>query len=304
MVFADLICSRPEVVSTMRLLLIAQDSQLTQILQQCLTRDRYIVDLASDGELGWEYTQSNIYDLLLIEIDLPQTPGIRLCERLRGRGCHTPILLIAAENGSHDGIRGLDVGADDYWLKSANLEELQARVRALLRRQKTAIAMVLTAGALCLDPYTHQVTYDNQPLTLTPKEYAILELFLRHPQQIFSCQQMIAQLWSLDDPPQAESVKSHIKSLRQKLKQVGAVHWIENIYGMGYRFNVPVAAIPAIPDDQPLDVISLTPLPQPRNCLSSDSQTIPFNPRLRDKNKGFGNERSQAYPYRLYEESQ
>ncbi|MHC0061307.1 response regulator [Nostoc sp. UIC 10890] len=221
----------------MRILLIEDDEILASVLLQSLTQQHYAVEIARDGQIGWEYAQSTNYDLILTDVGLPKLDGITLCQRLRSSGRSTPILLITAKDETSDRIRGLDAGADDYLIKPLNLGELQARVRALLRRGDTPRPPVLEVGALRLDPSICEVTYDNQVLDLTPKEYSLLELLLRNPLRVFSRGDIIEHLWTFDDPPQEETVKSHIKWLRHKLKVVGAVDWIENVYGLGYRLN-------------------------------------------------------------------
>jgi diguanylate cyclase (GGDEF)-like protein len=221
----------------MRILLIEDDEVLASVLLQSLSQQHYAVEIARDGQIGWEYAQGTNYDLILTDVGLPKLDGITLCQRLRSSGCSTPILLITAKDETNDRIRGLDAGADDYLIKPLNLGELQARVRALLRRGDTPRPPVLEVGALRLDPSICEVTYDNQVLDLTPKEYSLLELLLRNPLRVFSRGDIIEHLWTFDDPPQEETVKSHIKWLRHKLKVVGAVDWIENVYGLGYRLN-------------------------------------------------------------------
>ncbi|MBD2561803.1 MULTISPECIES: response regulator [Nostoc] len=221
----------------MRILLIEDDEILASVLLQSLTQQHYAVEIAQDGQIGWEYAQGTNYDLILTDVGLPKLDGITLCQRLRSSGCSTPILLITAKDETSDRIRGLDAGADDYLIKPLNLGELQARVRALLRRGDTPRPPVLEVGALRLDPSICEVTYNNQVLDLTPKEYSLLELLLRNPSRVFSRGDIIEHLWTFDDPPQEETVKSHIKWLRHKLKVVGAVDWIENVYGLGYRLK-------------------------------------------------------------------
>lgn len=228
----------------MRILLIEDDVILADVLVQSLTRLRYLVDRVEDGQLGWEYAQSATYDLILMDVGLPKLDGISLCERLRRQGYSTPILLMTAKDEQHGGfaslqerIRGLDAGADDYLIKPVNLEELQARLRALLRRGEVSPSTIIKFGQLSLDPKSCEVTYYEKPISLTPKEYSLLELFMRNPSRVFSRGHLIEQLWSFEDTPQEDSVKAHIKGLRQKLKTAGAVDWVENVYGLGYRFN-------------------------------------------------------------------
>lgn len=220
----------------MRILIVEDDEAIANLVAQSLKAHHYAVDIADDGLIGWECAESTTYDLILLDVDLPKLDGISLCQQLRDRRCETPILLMTAKNATEHRIRGLDAGADDYLVKPIDLGELQARVRALLRRGVVG-ASLLEVGDLRLDPQSCQVTYAKELLSLTPKEYSLLELFLRHPARVFSCGDIIEHLWTFDDPPQEDSVKSHIKGLRQKLKAVGAINWIENVYGLGYRLN-------------------------------------------------------------------
>lgn len=221
----------------MRILLVEDDEVLVSVLLQSLNSQHYVVDAVEDGQTGWEYAQSTSYNLIVMDVGLPKLDGIALCQRLRAGSCSSPILLITAKDASTDRIRGLDAGADDYLLKPLDLGELQARVRALLRRGAVERTPILQVGELSLDPSCCQVSYAGKPLELTPKEYNLLELFLRNPSRVFSRGQIIEHLWTFDDPPLEDSVKAHIKGLRHKLKVAGAVDWIENVYGLGYRLS-------------------------------------------------------------------
>lgn len=224
----------------MRILIVEDDESLAEALAQALTDQLYVVDVVSDGETGWIQSQFLEYDVILMDVMLPQLDGINLCKQLRARGNGTPILMLTARNSTSDKIAGLDAGADDYLIKPVDLSELLARIRALLRRGSSTSPPILEWGDLRLDPSTHQVTYDHKPLNLTAKEYSLLELFLRHPRRLLSRSFMIENLWSLDDPPGDDTVKVHIKSLRHKLKAVLAPSdFIETVYGVGYRLKPP-----------------------------------------------------------------
>ena len=225
----------------MRILLIEDDEILIDRLTEVLTSQRYVVDAVSTGQLGWEYAQDTSYDLVITDVGLPGLDGITLCQRLRNQGHTVPVLLMTAKDAPDERIRGLDAGADDHLTKPLNLAEFLARVRALLRRGEVIAETVLSAGLLKLDPMSCQVTYGDHPLKLTPKEYSLLELFLRNPGRVFSRAHIINHLWNFDDPPLEDSVKAHIKGLRRKLKQVGVADWIANVYGIGYRFQQPQA---------------------------------------------------------------
>ncbi len=221
----------------MRILLIEDDEILTRVLVGALQQQRYIVDTVDDGRFGSEYAQSGTYDLLLIDVGLPRLDGISICQQLRNDGDKTPILLMTAKDAPDEKIRGLDAGADDHLTKPLEIGELQARLRALLRRGEVSPTTVLEMGQLWLDPVSCEVLYAEQLLKLTPKEYSLLELFLRNPARVFSRGHIIEHLWTFDDPPLEDSVKAHVKGLRQRLKKAGADGWIENVYGMGYKLS-------------------------------------------------------------------
>ncbi|MHC0067725.1 response regulator [Nostoc sp. UIC 10890] len=223
----------------MRILLVEDDDLLAQAVARYLTKQNYVVDIAPDGEAGWELVNVCHYDLIVLDIVLPKLDGISLCRQLRQSGYQMLILLLTAKDTKTDKVIGLDTGADDYVVKPFDFQELSARIRALLRRGNTSLPPVLEWGALRLDPSTCEVTYADIALNLTAKEFSLLDLFLRNNQRIFSRSAIVDQLWSTEkDPPEENTIKSHIKSLRQKLKAAGANYdFIETVYGMGYRLK-------------------------------------------------------------------
>ncbi|MCS6814356.1 MAG: response regulator [Cyanobacteria bacterium] len=223
----------------MRILLVDDDEILTQAIARQLASQPYAVDIAADGEAGWDFAQATTYDLVVLDINLPKLDGIQLCQRLRDHKYTNPILLLTAKGESSDKVMGLDAGADDYVVKPCTIEELCARIRALLRRRSATSSPVLTWGYLRLDPSTCEVTYKNQPLNLSPKEYGLLELLLRNPQRIFSSSSILEHLWGFEDAPSEETVRTHVKRLRRKLKALGAENLIDTVYGMGYRLKSP-----------------------------------------------------------------
>ncbi|HHP7231322.1 MAG TPA: response regulator [Xenococcaceae cyanobacterium] len=221
----------------MRILVVDDDEILVGLLTESLNRQNHVIDVAEDGELAWEYLQSLEYELVLLDIDLPRLDGVSLCAKIRAESYGIPILLMTAKAAKSDRIRGLDAGADDYLTKPLDLEELNARIRALSRRKEVIPTSVLEINGLTLDPTSCQVSYQRQPIKLTAKEYSLLELLMRNPARVFSRSQILDRIWTFDDPPLEESVKAHIKGLRKKLKQAGIIGWIENVYGIGYRLN-------------------------------------------------------------------
>lgn len=222
----------------MRILLIENDPKLSGFLKNGLTQQRYVVDSASDCSVGWDLMTAISYDLVLLDVKLPKSDAISFCHRLRSMNSSVPILLITARGTSDDGTKGLDAGADDSIAQPIDLNELFARIRALLRRGRVLPSVVLEWGALRLNPNRCEVTYNNVPLSLTPKEYGMLELLLRNNQRVYSRAAILNQLWSFDDElPGEDTVKAHIKGLRQKLRVVGAANLIETVYGLGYRLN-------------------------------------------------------------------
>lgn len=230
----------------MRILLVDDDEQLMDILADQLIAQRYAIDVANTGEIGREFVRLFNYDLVVLDLVLPDINGIDLCRQLRTEGFKMPIMLLSACDRHSDKVKGLDAGADDYVVKPFNFEELTARIRALLRRDIQESDPKLHWQELSLDPKNHEVKFADQPLQLTPKEYALIELFMRHPQQVFSPSAIIDNLWSGEDPPGEEAVRTHIKGLRQKLKKAGlAKDTIQTVYGVGYRLKLPVENTPS-----------------------------------------------------------
>ncbi|MEO1006757.1 MAG: response regulator transcription factor [Cyanobacteria bacterium J06638_38] len=222
----------------MRILLVEDDFNLAETLAEAITDQRYVVDVANDGESALDYIQALDYDLILLDVMLPDLDGIDLCQKLRSQGHQMPILMITALDTISDKITGLDAGADDYIIKPVDLGELFARIRAQLRRGSTSGAPILEWGVLQFNPSTYEVSYDAHPIHLTPKEYSILELLLRNGRRVLSRSVIIDSIWSLEAPPDEDTVKVHIRSLRQKLRKVGASgDFIETVHGLGYRLN-------------------------------------------------------------------
>jgi DNA-binding response OmpR family regulator len=228
-----------------KILLVEDDRATYTLLEQALAA-HYQIEVATDGRSALALAEQETYDLLILDLGIPQVDGLQVCQQLRSQNDQTLILLLTAQDQASDRILGLDAGADDYVVKPFHLPELLARIRALLRRGRfTAAATHLTWGAIEYNGLTHEIRYGGQRLRLTPKEHRILELLLSNPQRIFSRSTMIDQLWELGDPPTESAISSHIKAIRQKLKAAGAQQdLIETIYGFGYRLRSIESALP------------------------------------------------------------
>jgi DNA-binding response OmpR family regulator/HPt (histidine-containing phosphotransfer) domain-containing protein len=234
----------------MKILVVEDDEFTAGALASILGKHRYSVEVASDGQAAWDLVQAFGYDLILLDVMLPKLDGISLCQKMRTEGYRMPILLLTGRDSSHDKAIGLDAGADDYVIKPFSEEELMARIRALLRRGGPTAQPVLAWGGLHLDPSTCQVSHGTQLLSLTPKEYGILELFLRNHHRVFNCGMIIEHLWSYEEAPGEEAVRTHIKGLRHKLKAAGVpTDPIETVYGIGYRLK-PLGSACAETDKQ------------------------------------------------------
>jgi DNA-binding response OmpR family regulator len=222
----------------MRILLVEDDRRISKPLAEDLRHQHHVVDVVEDGIAGWEAAQCVAYDLILLDLMLPQLDGIRLCNRLRAAKSQALILMLTARDTTSDKIIGLDAGADDYLIKPFELEELAARIRALARRSPETKPPILAHGQLTLDPSTCHVRYAGELLALTPREYMILEYFLRSPSQVLTRSLLLAQLWEFDQSSGEETIKTHIANLRRKLKAAGSSEdLIETVYGLGYRLH-------------------------------------------------------------------
>jgi DNA-binding response OmpR family regulator len=222
----------------MKILLVEDDDILASAMSDVLTKQQYVIDLATDGEVGWQNAIHGNYDLMLLDVMLPKRDGVSLCQQLRQAGHQMPILLLTAKDSTTDKVLGLDAGADDYLVKPFDFSELTARIRALMRRGSGSPTPILEWGDLRLDPSLCEVTYRGCFMNLTSTEYRLLELFLRNSHHTFSRSAIVDHLWNLNDPPQEATIKSYIKTLRQKLNKVGApTDLIETVYGLGYRLK-------------------------------------------------------------------
>ena len=222
----------------MKILIVEDDEPIAKTLENLLRDRYYIIDCATDGELGWEFVEAYDYDLILLDINLPKLNGIEFCKRLRSAENQTPVLLLTALDSSDKKVIGLDAGADDYVVKPFEISELLARIRVLLRRRDSLEAQIIQWEKLSLNSTTHEATYGGEILNLTPKEYRLLELFLRSGNRVLTREIILDRLWDVEEAPSENAICAHIKDLRRKLKKAGAnANLIETVYGVGYRLK-------------------------------------------------------------------
>ena len=225
----------------MKILLIEEDVVVIAAVNRSLSAYRYVVDTVTDGETGWTYATTFEYDLIVLDVCLPKLDGLSFCHRFRAEGYLAPILFLTAKGSSLDKVEGLDAGADDYMVKPFDGDELSARIRALLRRSSASPFPQMAWGDLVLNPSTCEVSYREHPLTLTTKEYELLELFLRDCHCVFSAEEILDRLWSSEEFPAEATVRSHLRRLRKKLSAAGAPpDFIATIHGRGYFLKTPL----------------------------------------------------------------
>lgn len=231
----------------MRILLVDDDEALMESLTQRLIHQRYAVDIATNGASARSYLDLFNYDLVVLDLMLPDGDGIEFCREFRSAGYRNPVMILTATESTPEKVKALDAGADDYIVKPFSFDELCARIRALLRRDSQGLPPILHWGPLALDPSTCEVSYHHQPLRLTPKEFAMMELFLRHPHRVYSLSSIIDDLWSFEDPPGEDAIRTHIKGLRRKLKLAGGPKdLVKTVYGLGYRLNEKMPELLAV----------------------------------------------------------
>ncbi len=215
------------------LLLIEDDEGIVRFLSRALTYEGYQVDVATDGEAGLALARANMPDLVILDWMLPGMDGIEVARRLRAMG-DVLILMLTAKTSVADRVQGLDMGADDYMTKPFNMDELLARIRALLRRSRQEEPKVYRFADLELDTGTHEARRGERVIPLTAKEYELLELFMRHPRQVLTREQIYEQVWQYDFGAASNLLEVYIRYLRRKLEEGGEPRLIHTLRGVGY----------------------------------------------------------------------
>ena len=223
----------------MRLLVVEDESRLALLLKRGLEEQGYSVDVTGDGsEALWLATETD-YDAIVLDVMLPSLDGLEVTRRLRASRRWAPVLLLTARDGVDDRVRGLDAGADDYLVKPFSFAELAARLRALVRRGRVERPVVLEVGDLRLDPANRQAWRGQTELELSPKEFALLELFLAHPGEVLTRTRILEHVWDFAYDPASNVVDQYVGYLRRKIDRPFGRADLETVRGVGYRLRKP-----------------------------------------------------------------
>jgi two-component system OmpR family response regulator len=218
----------------MHILVVEDDPAMAELLQSALSEEGYLATLASDGAQALQLGQASRFDLILLDLMLPGINGFEIVQRLRKARIQTPILVLTARDAPADIVKALDCGADDYLTKPFSLKVLLARVRAVSRRGEIPQPLCLQAGNLTLNTATRQVTRENKEITLTPREYSLLELLMRHKGRVLPRTSIVEAIWGYDSEVEENTLDVFIRLLRQKVELPEAPKLIRTVRGVGY----------------------------------------------------------------------
>lgn len=223
----------------MRILVIEDEHKIAAAIKKGLEQEKYAVDVAYTGTDGYDLASTEEYDGILLDLLLPGMDGLSVCRKLRSQNIHTPILMLTAKGQTDDKVSGLDCGADDYLTKPFSFEELLARIRALSRRPKSTLTNILKIADLELNPQSFEVKRAGKIISLSSKEFSLLEYFLRHPSQVLSKAQIIAHVWNYDADILPNTVEVYIKNLRNKIDVpfTKTKPLIQTVRGFGYKLG-------------------------------------------------------------------
>lgn len=224
----------------MRVLVVEDEAAVAKFIEQGLTEAGYAVDVASDGQEALDYASAAQYDVIVLDIMLPQIDGLSVLRKLRDTGVRTSVLLLTARDAVEDRVQGLDTGADDYLVKPFSFPELLARIRALLRRPALQTGTILSAGDLQMDLARREVHRAGFRIELSQREFALLEFLMRHPNQVLSRTQLMQHVWNFDFYGDTNIMDVYIAHLRRKIDRKSAYPLIQTVRGVGYRLGTEV----------------------------------------------------------------
>jgi two-component system OmpR family response regulator len=225
----------------MRILLVEDEAKIADFVQAGLKEQGFVVDYCSSGDDGYEQVLAQEYDAIVLDIMLPGKDGLFILKHLRQAGHTVPVILLTARNELDDRLAGLNLGADDYIAKPFYVEELVARIHAVVRRSVGERQNLLSVGPLTLDRITREVTCEGATVDLTSREFNLLEYLMRSPGRVYTRTQMLEHVWGYDFTPSTNVVDVCIQRIRRKLDPIGGSGWIESVRGVGYRFSKPEA---------------------------------------------------------------
>lgn len=224
----------------MRILLVEDERRLANVVKKGLTEEGFAVDTAFDGEEGQYFAENEEYDLIILDITLPKVDGITICKELRKKNIKIPILMLTARATLEEKVIGLDSGADDYLTKPFAYLEFRSRIHALIRRSKQESSPILKIADLELDPIKHILTRGGKTVTLTPKEFSVLELLLRHKDEVVSRTMIIEHVWDYNFDSMSNVVDVFIAAIRRKVDKGAKVKLIHTLHGVGYKISESV----------------------------------------------------------------
>jgi two-component system OmpR family response regulator len=224
-------------IRSVRVLVVEDEVPLAKLIRQGLVQDGQLADVAIRGEDALWMAGATPYDVICLDVNLPGIDGFETCRRLRAENVTAPILMLTARDAIEDRVAGLDTGADDYLVKPFDFGELLARLRALARRPATAPQLVLRVGNLSLDPASHRVRRGETDIDLSAKEVQILEVFMRHPDEVLSRLQLLERAWDASYENRSNVIDVYIRYLREKIDRPFGAHSLETVRGAGYRLR-------------------------------------------------------------------
>lgn len=222
-----------------KLLIVEDEKETADSIRDWLEGEEHIVEVVPSGSEALDRLKLYTYDVVILDLQLPDVHGLSVCQQFRARGGNTPVLILTGKEVTPDAKgTGLDKGADDYMVKPFHPKELSARIRALLRRPQGTPGVVLKAGDLVLEPAKHRCLKIGQEIHLEPREFALLHFFMRHPNEVFSSEALLNRVWASDSDSSPETVKTHIANLRRKIDTSGRRSYIRTVHRVGYAFEL------------------------------------------------------------------
>jgi DNA-binding response OmpR family regulator len=220
-----------------KILIVEDNFASAEIVKTWLTAQRYVVEHARDGAQAMEFLRITDFDVILLDWNLPEVSGFDVLKKIRSAGKTTPVIMVTGKSEALDKEQILDGGADDYLTKPFDLTELSARIRVQLRRQRSSVSSELSVANIVLFPEQLKVTQGGEPVDLLPKEFSLLEFFMRNPDKVFSAEMIMNRVWSLDSESGTNAFRTTLTRLRKKLKLSDDSSLIETVHGAGYRLN-------------------------------------------------------------------